>query len=83
MSKATLYTLQLVIRNFEEGLISPEKSISMEWFCEQMMRVIEDLERQQTDEYRKIKLVDLYRQYENLAKVFHAFSKTPKGEKRR
>ncbi len=80
MSKSIFYTLDLVIKNVEEDKISADDPLSMQWFCEQMMKVIEELEKQESDEYRKTKFVHLYGQFEKLSNVFHILSKR-KGEK--
>jgi len=66
--------LNLIVERLEQGLISPEDPSSMEWLCKQMMSVIEGLVLQQTTEDEKIRLVELYRRYEKLSKVFHTLS---------
>jgi len=56
------------------GKVSPNDPTSMEWFCEQMMKFIEDLEKQETNKSKKIRLVKLYGQFEKLGEIFHALS---------
>lgn len=73
--KSTIHTLDLIIKNFEKGLIKPNDPISMEWFAIEMMRVIEDLEKQTENEYVKIKFVELHNKFEILAKIFNTLSK--------
>jgi len=74
-SRRVMYSLNLIIKNLEEGNISPSEPISMEWFCQEMMEVIEGLEKMTENEATSEKLAKIYGEFEKLKKIFEVLAK--------
>ncbi|RLI00195.1 hypothetical protein DRO19_00050 [Candidatus Bathyarchaeota archaeon] len=73
--RRVMYSLNLIIKNLEEGNISPSEPTSMEWLCQEMMEVIEGLEKMTENEVTSEKLVEIYGEFERLKKIFEILAK--------
>ena len=79
--RRVMYSLNLIIKNLEEGNISPSEPASMEWFCQEMMEVVEGLEKMTEDVALSEKLAKIYGEFEKLKKIFEVLA-NKKGESR-
>ena len=77
--RRVMYSLNLIIKNLEEGNISPRELTSMEWLCQEMMEVIEGLEKMTEDVALSEKLAKIYGEFEKLKKIFEVLA-NKKGE---
>lgn len=73
--RRVMYSLNLIIKNLEEGNISPNEPVSMEWFCQEMMEVVQGLEKMTENEVMSKKLVKIYGEFEKLKKIFEVLAK--------
>ena len=74
MRKSTLFILQRLRKNLEDGVLDLRDPLALAWLCKQLAEVVYDIHEEllkQGDEVRAIQVFEnLYLPFDRIAKIF-------------